>query len=410
MTGMTLFLESTTMDQQDLIKRLEETIKLLRSETYQLKSVIDNLPGSIYWKDKEGVYLGRNMYAMQKMQNANFEKNTLKETIIGKTDYDFFSRQEADRYRQHDLEVMKSKKELALEEPVRLPNGEIMIQLSTKRPLYDEKGEVIGIVGNTIDVTRLKQIEAELRDAKEQAEQANLIKTEFMRNMEHDIRTPFSGIWGMAGYLAETEEDELKKEYLNDITQSAKELLDYCNSILDFSRIESGALAIIEKKFNLNKIIDSVIVTEKPAAIMKKLDLRKKTDKNSPLVIIGDHYRLHRILINLLSNSIKFTHSGHVELNVQVVEKKDRRVVIRFIIEDTGIGIPKDKQDYIFEKFSRLSLSNKGSYKGIGLGLRIVKQFMHEMGGEIDVISPQGQGAQFICTIPFRLPLTDDFF
>ncbi|WP_267256346.1 ATP-binding protein [Coxiella endosymbiont of Ornithodoros maritimus] len=127
------------------------------------------------------------------------------------------------------------------------------------------------------------------------------------------------------------------------------------------------------------------------------------------LYLIGDRYRLHRILINLLSNAIKFTVQGYVKLKVNLVRKTGKFVIVRFIVEDTGIGIPKEKQEYIFEKFSRLSLSNKGFYKGIGLGLRIVKQFMHEMEGEIDLISEYEKGTQFICTISFKLPLSDDF-
>lgn len=391
------------------IKRLQEIIEQQKAEIFRLRSVIENLPGSIYWKDENGVYLGRNTYSMEKMQSVQLEKSSVQDAVIGKTDYDFFPKEIADCYRKHDLEVMEAKKELSLEEPVILPDGKTIIQLSTKRPLYNEKDEVVGIVGNTIDITHLKKIEVELREAKEKAEEANLVKTEFMRNMEHDIRTPFSGVWGMASYLCEIEEDAIKKEHLTDITQCAKELLDYCNSILDFSKIESGMLAIIDKKFDLEELVHSVAKIELPAATHKKLQLKISFDTNIPSVLIGDRYRVHRILINLLSNAIKFTKEGSVELKASFVKKMDQSVLIRIVVEDTGIGIPGDKQEYIFEKFSRLSLSNKGFYKGIGLGLRVVKQFMHEIGGEIDLVSEEGKGTQFICTVPFNLPLTNDF-
>ena len=115
------------------------------------------------------------------------------------------------------------------------------------------------------------------------------------------------------------------------------------------------------------------------------------------------------ILINLISNAIKFTAAGHVELQVALLSQTAKSVLLRFIIADTGTGIATEHQEYIFEKFSRLNLSNKGTYKGIGLGLRIVKQFICEMGGEIDLLSTLGKGTQFICTIPLDLPLTDDF-
>ena len=249
----------------------------------------------------------------------------------------------------------------------------------------------------------------ELRQAKELAEQANVIKTEFMRNMEHDIRTPFNGVLALTNCLRDIEEDVAKKEHLNNIAESAQELLDYCNSILDFSKIDLGMLAVVQKKFAFKNLIDSIIKMELPAARCKNLALKLNYAFNIPPILIGDHYRLQRILINLISNAIKFTAIGFVELNISIVRKSAKLVLLRFIIADTGTGIATEHQEYIFEKFSRLNLSNKGTYKGIGLGLRIVKQFIYEMGGEIDLLSTLGKGTQFICTIPLDLPLTDDF-
>lgn len=388
---------------------LSDTIANLKAEIFQLRSVIENLPGSIYWKNKEGVYLGRNLFSAERMLSVELESNSVQDDVIGKTDYDLFSKETADRYRAHDLQVMESRKEYSVEESVILPSGKTIIQLSTKRPIYDQNGHVVGIVGNTVDITHLKEIEAELRKEHARAEQANLIKTEFMRNMEHDIRTPFSGMLGMANYLWETEEDPVKKGCLNDIVQCAKELLDYCNSILDFSKIESGLHLVADKKFYLQDIINSAVKMELPAAKLKQLSLIVDYDHQIPKVLVGDPHRIHRILVNLLSNAIKFTQQGQIKLHVSLLPKEHPSTLVRFMVEDTGVGIPEDKKDYIFEKFTRLSLSNKGFYKGIGLGLRIVKQFMHEINGEIDLISQVGQGTKFICTIPFRRPLTEDF-
>ena len=389
------------------INQLRNVIEQLEAEVFCLKSVIGNLPGSVYWKDKSGVYLGMNNYSLRKMASVELEHGG-PDSIAGNTDYDFFPEEAARRYREHDIEVMANKEELSVEEPITLPSGKTIVQLSTKRPLYDERGEVSGVIGNTVDITHLKEIESELRRAKEEAEQASLVKMEFMRNMEHDIRTPFSGVWGMANYLYDIEEDEEKKEYLNDITQCAKELLDYCNSILDFSKIESGTLSVTDKKFKLEQLASSVAKIELPAAKHKKLTLEMNYDADIPAVVVGNAHRVHRILINLVSNAIKFTKAGSVSLSVSVVKKDKQEAILRFIVKDTGIGIPSDKQEYIFEKFSRLSLSNRGLYKGVGLGLKVVKQFMHDIGGEIDLISEEGVGTQFICTIPFKLPLTED--
>ncbi len=290
-----------------------------------------------------------------------------------------------------------------------LPNGEKIIQLSSKIPLRDEKGNIIGVIGNTVDITALKKIETELREAKEKLEKANSIKTEFIRNMEHDIRTPFSGVWGITNVLWQRETEPEKKELLGDVTNCTKELLDYCNGILDYAKIEQGNLPLLEKKFNIHKLIDSVITIETPPAKYKKLNLTLEYDENLPIILVGDQYRLQRILINLVSNAIKFTQQGEVKLCVKLVKLQDNKnAIIRFIVEDTGIGIPQEKQDFIYEKFAKVIPSNKGTYKGIGLGLKIVKQFIEEMGGEIDLKSEPGQGSTFVCTLPFKLPLVSD--
>jgi PAS domain S-box-containing protein len=384
------------------VKELQRIIAEQRAEIFRLKSVIDNLPGSIYWKDKNGVHLGRNKHAAESMQSLGLETKSMGDYIIGKTDHEIFPKEVADRYKMNDLAVMESKQEMSIEEPITLENGKTFVRLSTKRPLFDEKGNVIGIVGNTVDITHLKEIEAELRAAKEKAEEANKAKTGFIRNVEHDIRTPFNGVLGMAHYLWQHETDPVKKEYLGDITQCAQELLDYCNGILDFSNIESGLCPIEEKEFNLQELIASALKIETPPAKNKNLSLKTHYDDHIPSRITGDSYRLYRILINLLSNAIKFTKKGYVELLASLVEKKDNQATIRLDIIDTGIGIPADKQEFIFEKFTRLVPSNLGAYKGIGLGLRIVKQFIEEMNGEITLASKENEGTRFTCTFPFK--------
>jgi len=396
-------------DVDDEVEQLKRMVREQRAEIFRLKNIIDNLPGSIYWKDRDGVYIGRNAYSHEKMRNTNLEKNTTQNSLIGKTDYDIFAKEVADKYRQHDLEVMESRQELVREELVTLPNGETLVQLSSKRPLRDEIGNIVGIVGNTVDITNLKKIETELRKAKEQLERANIIKTEFIRNMEHDIRTPFNGIWSIASYLWENETDLAKKALLGDVSHCAKELMDYCNDILDFSKAEQGNLPLLEKKFSIRKVIDSVMLIEMPPAKHKKLTLTLDYDDKLPPVLIGDQYRLQRVLINLVSNAIKFTNNGYVKLHAKLAKRlDDKNVIVSFIVKDTGIGIPQEKQDFIYEKFARIIPSNKGIYKGIGLGLRIVKQFMEEMHGEIDLRSELGKGSTFICSLPYKLPLIDD--
>lgn len=389
--------------QQDDVEELKRIIEQKNDEIFKLQNVLSDLPGSIYWKDKNGVYLGRNKTSEASLKSMNFSSD-----IVGKTDYDLFPKDMADGFRKHDLEIMESGKESSREETAILANGEKVIQLSTKRPLYDQQGQIVGIVGNTVDITFLKKIESELRTAVDKAEQANAIKIDFIRNMEHDIRTPFSGIYGMANMLAEREQDPEKKEILTMMAICTKELFDYCNSILDFSKIESGSLPLISKKFNVRELVESVIYMEKPPARNKNLKLELSYDEKVPMVVIGDEHRLQRILINLLSNAIKFTKEGFVKLEVTMPKQIDKRnIILQFIVEDSGIGIQKREQAIIFEKFTRLTPANKNLYKGLGLGLHIVKQFMAEMDGDIDIVSEEGIGSKFICALPFIVPLID---
>lgn len=389
------------------IEQLKQIIENQKNQIFQLNSIIDSLPGSIYWKDTGGVYLGRNLYAAEKMKAVNLEHQAIQSAVVGKTDYDFFDQETADQYRQHDLEVLEAGKQMTREEAVTLPNGESLVQLSLKRPLYDSKGKVVGIVGNTVDITYLKKIETDLRIAKEKAEKADRMKLEFIYNMEHDIRTPFNGVWMLAQLLSEAEEDEEKKESLTMIAESGKELLDYCNGILDFSKLESGILPIIEKKFDFEQLLQKIEKIEKPALKNKALAFNVDYDSRLPKYLIGDTYRLSRILINLMSNAIKFTEKGRVTLKVALakLDSDQNRAIVNVCVEDTGIGIPLEHQDLIYEKFSRLTRANTGKYKGLGLGLCAVKKFMAELAGELELESEVGKGSAFTCIIPFKLPL-----
>lgn len=365
---------------------------------HYLDKIIACTPGSLYWKDRYGHYLGCNAFMVK-----TAKLNTV-DDIIGKTDEELWP-ETAENIQKNDRYVMETGKTVFLEETVKIHDGTLMYFTGVKMPLKDENDNTIGIIGNSLDITQLKKTEEELVEAKEKAEEANHIKMEFIHNMEHDIRTPLSGIWGLVNQLHTRETDAFKKELLHDVTGCAQELLEYCNGILDFSKIELGVLSKIEKKFDVKKLIEEVITMEKPAALLKELDIRIECKDDVPPILLGDDYRLKRILLNLVSNAIKFTQQGCIEILVSLAGKLNNSAVLTFMVQDSGIGIPEERQDCIYEKFTRLTPSNKGLYKGMGLGLRIVKQFVEEMGGEIELQSEAGKGSAFICTLPFKLPL-----
>ncbi|MDR3478551.1 MAG: ATP-binding protein [Gammaproteobacteria bacterium] len=379
----------TTSEANTYIKKLEEKI-------HQLEDVIALLPGSVYWMDKNGLYSGCN-----NVQAAFLNFASPKE-IVGKTNKELIPLD----YRAIDKtnkKVMESGQLLITEETATVEGIGIVTYLSHKVPLRDKEGEVIGLLGVSFDITERKQMEKDLQIAKEKAEVANQTKTEFIRNMEHDIRTPLSGIISVTNYLKSKETDSQNKELLNDIEISSNELLDYLNSILEFSHINTGGMPILLKEFNLREVVTSVVVMELPASKFRQIDLLIDYPEKYPDILIGDKFRIHRALLNLASNAIKFTETGHVKIIINVDKNEKNDTMLRIAVEDTGIGITRDHQDSIFDQFTRCDPANRGIYKGTGLGLRIVKQFMDELGGTITLVSQPEEGSTFTLSMPISL-------
>jgi two-component system, OmpR family, aerobic respiration control sensor histidine kinase ArcB len=386
----------------------DKTKEELQAELFRLKNVLQTLPGSIYWKDVNGVYLGRNSYSLKKMQTYQLEDDNTVDSIIGKTDYDLLPSNIADSYRKHDLEVMQTGNEISVEEPVTTPTGEVIVQLSTKRPLYDAQGKIYGIVGNTIDITHLKKIEEELRAAKEKAEAANKAKTEFLENMRHDIRTPLTGITGFASIIREETTDPKVKEYVDNLTASSDALLDLLNEILEVIKVSSGEIPILRKKFNLQKRLQEIINLTQSRARQKNIELQFDFDPLIPTYLIADSMRIHRTILELVSNALNFTDKGYVRLSAKLATINGREAIIKILVEDTGIGIEPTKQDEIYLRFKRLTPSYEGIYHGAGLGLAIVKQFIDELEGEIYVESELGKGTTFTCVLPLSIALVNE--
>jgi two-component system, OmpR family, aerobic respiration control sensor histidine kinase ArcB len=369
-----------------------------------LDNIVATMPGHLYWKDTKGIYRGCNDRQAKSLGLRYGHE------VIGKSDLELpWPDEDAKKFQENDRKIMKSGKSKVFEEYA-LVDGKKAIVLSHKSPLLDHNGNIKGILGISLDITKLKETEKNLEIKKLEAERANQLKTEFIRNMEHDIRTPFVGVYGMINLLAERETDSEKKSILSDVSLCAKELLDYCDSILDFSKIEAQSFPVVAKTFNLKKLVDSVMTIESIAAKHKKLNFSLNYDNELPPVVIGDPYRLKRILINLISNAIKFTKEGFVRLSVSVSRQipETRNLIVNFSVSDSGIGIPKDKKELIYERFTRVVPSNKGLYKGQGLGLRIVKQFVDELDGDIHLKSEVGEGSTFTIFLALKIPLSDE--
>lgn len=387
-TLLTLLVSSPLLSEQD------EEMKMLA-----LDHIISNLPGHVYWKNQSGVYLGCN----NKQAHSLGLQHGLE--VIGKTDFALpWSHSSAKAFRKHDKVVMESGKPLLTEESATIDGRDATV-LSHKIPLKNSSGEIVGILGMSLDITKQKAMEEELKTAKDEAESANQAKTEFLYNMRHDLRTPFSGILSLAESMKESETDPEKKLHLSYVSESARVLLDYLNDILEFVKLERGQLPILDIKFDLYQLLNGLHDMMLPTAQEKALNFHVTCDATVPEYVIGDRMRTQRILINLVSNALKFTNKGSVTIHICKVSQEKNAVIIKFVIADTGMGIPRDKRDVIFERFNRLTSSYSGTYAGAGLGLRAVKQLLDELNGEIDVDSKTNQGSIFTVLIPYKIPL-----
>ena len=382
-----------------LRKRAEATAA---HEGYLLQSLMDHIPDSIYFKD-----VGSRFIRGSQAQAIKFGYNSPDE-ILGKTDADIFSHEHAQAARKDELEIMRTGKPIhgKIEKETWDDSPDTWAS-TTKMPLRDQAGNIVGTFGISRNVTAQIRAEEALRKAKEEADQANRAKSEFLANMSHEIRTPMNAVIGISELLLDTDLADYQREYLNMVLSSGESLLELINHILDFSKIEAGKFELDPQPFDLRDLVGDTVRTLSVRAQNKDLELLFSVANDVPHRLIADRARLRQVLVNLLGNAIKFTSEGEVVLEVIAKNRSADSVTLEFQVRDSGIGIAKDKLDSVFEDFEQADSSTTRQYGGTGLGLSISKKLIELMNGSIAVESELGKGSKFIFDATMKVEEAD---
>jgi PAS domain S-box-containing protein len=379
---------------QNITERKKAEHTIIQNEKF-LRQVIDDLPYLIFVKDSQGKYIFVNK-AMVMLSNIS------QENIIGKSDFDLFGQKSvAENCQLSDRKVIDTKQEISEEEVFINNEGQKFWFYTIKKPLISENGDTY-ILGITINITERKKALEEVLIAKGISEESIKAKENFISIMSHEIRTPINAVVGITNLLLRETARPEQNELLRGLKVSSENLLKIVNNILDLSKIEAGKLILENLDFCVKDVVQSVKETYVYNAAEKNISINIYIEPNVPLFVKGDSLRLQQILMNLISNAVKFTEEGKVDIRVKSLDTNANKTHLIFSISDTGMGIPQESLSAIFESFTQADPGISKKYGGTGLGLTIAKKLIELQKGSITVKSKLNHGSEFIFDLEFE--------
>jgi len=371
----------------------------LRNHIDFLRTLFDTIPGPVFCCTTDGIILSCNRRFIDLMVGPDCPE------LNGNSLFQVLDRNNADK-----TELLRARLREVPDAGDALILDLDLIDCANQRREYSvfigafrKNTQSRSMIGVMLDITDKKQIQFELVQAKNAAESATEAKSNFVANMSHELRTPLNAVIGISHLLLQTELNEKQLEYLEKIDTSSRHLLGVINDILDFSKIEAGKMTIEEIDFSISSICQELNDMFLNKAKEKNLNLVFSLDERVPAMLCGDPLRLKQILINLISNAIKFTNQGEITVAIESGRKRGRKVKLKFSVRDTGIGMSQEQLDSLFEPFSQADNSMTRKFGGTGLGLVITRRLIEIMNGHMEVESTPGSGSNFIFDIELDL-------
>jgi PAS domain S-box-containing protein len=371
----------------ELELQVRERTRELKESEHQLRAFFRNSDTTINIKDTDGRFV---------LVSRQYEKTfgLSEEEAHGKFPHELYPREFAEHVRKHDLSVLQKGK-LVQQEDVVPGSDPPIVLLATKFPITSDAGKILGIGTISIDISERKQMELELMEAKDEADAANRVKSEFLATMSHEIRSPMNSVIGIAQLLEDTPLNDEQKDYLATITRSGNSLLSLINDILDFSKLHADMVNVESIAFDLERVCQESMTLIAGNAVDKELEFIFDYHPDCPRCLMGDPSRIRQVLVNLLGNAVKFTKEGFVRLGVTWEADDFGSEHLQLQVQDTGIGLKSETVEHLFDEFTQADTTTTREFGGTGLGLTITRKLVALMNGEVEVDSVFGEGATF---------------